>query len=68
MTSKEMKNKFEKDGWNNVEFVELTQEEARSKGYLFALNTTKKFFVMIGNGNIYDSNGNIAMFRISCKK
>ena len=68
MTSKEMKTKFEKDGWNNVEFRELTQEEAKRKGHLFALNTTKKFFVMIGNGNIYDSNGNIAMFNISCKK
>lgn len=67
MTSAEMKAKFEKDGWNNVNFKELTQEEAKSKGYFFALNTTEKFFVMIGNGNIYDSNGNIAMYNVKAR-
>lgn len=31
MTSAEMKEKFEKDGWSNVDFRELTQEEATEK-------------------------------------
>lgn len=64
MTSAEMKIKFEKDGWNNVNFRELTQEEAKAKGYLFAMNTTKKYFVMIETGNIFDCNGKIAMFNL----
>ena len=66
MTSQEMKVKFEKDGWNNVNFRELTKEEAKEKGYLFALNTSMKFFVMIETGNIYNENGKIAFFNIRC--
>ena len=66
MTSAEMKEKFEKDGWSNVDFRELTQEEATEKGYQFALNTSKKYFVMVDNGNVYDENGKVAMYNIRC--
>ena len=38
MTSQEMKVKFEKDGWNNVNFRELTKEEAKEKGYCYRRN------------------------------
>ena len=68
MTTEKMKEMFEKDGWNSVTFRELEKKEAAEKGYLFAINTNKKFFVMIENGNIYDERGKIAMFNITCCK
>ena len=67
-TAEEMTKKFVKDGWSkDTSFYELTLEEAKEKGYLFAvdeINNGQKFFVMNGNGNIYKSNGEIACFNI----
>ena len=67
-TAEEMTKKFVDDGWSkDTSFYELTLEEAKEKGYLFAvdgINNGQKFFVMNGNGNIYKSNGEIACFNI----
>lgn len=71
-TVEEMKKKFVNDGWSkDISFSELTLEEAKEKGYLFAIdgiNNGQKFFVMNGNGNIYKSNGEIACFNIPVKR
>ena len=71
-TIEEMKKKFINDGWSkDISFSELTLEEAKEKGYLFAIdgiNNGQKFFVMNGNGNIYKSNGEIACFNIPVKR
>ena len=71
-TVEEMKKKFVNDGWSkDISFSELTLEEAKEKGYLFAvdgINKGQKFFVMNGNGNIYKSNGEIACFNIPVKR
>lgn len=71
-TVEEMKKKFVNDGWSkDISFSELTLEEAKEKGYSFAvdgINNGQKFFVMNGNGNIYKSNGEIACFNIPVKR
>lgn len=71
-TVEEMEKKFVNDGWSkDISFSELTLEEAKEKGYLFAIdgiNNGQKFFVMNGNGNIYKSNGEIACFNIPVKR
>ena len=70
MTCEKMKEIFENDGWNNVNFTEVTKEEAEKKGLLFAvlgIEKGKKYFRMIGSGNIYDESGEIAMYNISAK-
>ena len=71
-TVEEMKKKFVNDGWSkDISFSELTLEEAKEKGYLFAIdgiNNGQKFFVMNGNGNIYKSDGEIACFNIPVKR
>lgn len=64
MTAKEMENKFNNNGWKGVRFRELSKEEAKEKGYCFAMYSNKKYFVMIGNGNVYDEKGNIAVYNI----
>lgn len=67
MTCEKMKEIFENDGWNNVNFTEVTAEE---KGLLFAvlgIEKGKKYFRMIGSGNIYDESGEIAMYNVSAK-
>lgn len=70
-TVEEMKKKFVDNGWNkDISFSELTIEEAREKGYLFAvagIANGQKYFVMNGNGNIYKGNGEIAYFNIPIK-
>lgn len=59
---------FIKDGWNkNTTFSELSEKEAEEKGYYFATNGMKKgrkYFVMGVCGNVYDDNGEIAMYNI----
>ena len=71
-TAEEIKKKFIDDGWSkDISFYELTLEEAKEKGYLFAvdgINKGQKFFVMNGNGNIYKNNGEIACFNIPAKR
>lgn len=69
MTCEEMKNKFEKNGWNNVYFEEVTQEEALKKGMLYMINEIskgKQFFRMIGSGNIFDSKGKVVYYNLKC--
>lgn len=70
MTCEKMKEIFENDGWNNVNFTEVTKEEAEEKGLLFAIleiEKGKKYFRMIESGNIYDESGKIAMYNVSAK-
>ena len=70
MTCEKMKEIFENDGWNNVNFTEVTKEEAEEKGLLFAvlgIEKGKKYFRMIRSGNIYDESGEIAMYNVSAK-
>lgn len=67
-TTEEITEKFIKDGWSsNTSFSELTLEEAKEKGYLFAINGIskgRKYFKMNGNGNIYNDTGEIALFKL----
>lgn len=59
---------FTNDGWGeNTTFSELTKKEAEEKGYYFAssgMKKDRKYFVMGVCGNVYDDNGEIAMFKI----
>lgn len=70
MTAKKLREKFLKDGWNNVHFEEITKREAEEKGLFFAtmgIKKGKQYFRMIENGNIFDETGKIAMFNINTK-
>lgn len=70
MTAEKMKELFENEGWNNVNFEEITKKEAEEKGLFFAIlgiKKGKKYFRMVGNGNIYNEHGEIAMFNIGVK-
>ncbi len=68
-TIQEITKAFIADGWNkDTTFSELTLQEAKKKGYLFALSRIKKghsFFKMEGSGNIYDDYGNIAYYNLT---
>lgn len=59
---------FVNDGWGkDTTFSELSEKEAKEKGYYFAVDGIKngrKYFVMGVCGNIYDDSGKIAMFNI----
>lgn len=59
---------FITDGWGeNTVFSELSEKEAKEKGYHFAvrgMEKGRKYFVMGVCGNIYDDNGKISMFNI----
>lgn len=62
-----MKEKFEKDGWNNIHFEEITKEIALKDGLFFAISGIEKgeqFFRMIETGNIFKENGDIVMYKI----
>ncbi len=67
-TSEEIEKAFVNDGWSkNIEFSELTAEEAKEKGYLFAISGISKghkFFKMKKCGNIYNDKGEICYFNI----
>ena len=70
MTAEKMKEKFLKDGWNNINFEEVTKKEAEEKGLLFAIlgiAKGKKYFRMVESGNIFDENGKIVMFNLNTK-
>ena len=68
----EITSDFIKEGWSNdTLFTELSREEAEAKGYLFAIHgmyNGRKYFVMNGNGNIFDDTGKIVLFNIDTKK
>lgn len=71
MTCEEMKNKFEKEEWDDVHFEEITQEEALKNGMLYMINEIakgKQFFRMIGSGNIFNTNGKVVYYNLKCKE
>ena len=67
-TERDIAKKFIEDGWSaDISFSELTLEEAKEKGYLFAVERIgkgHKYFKMNITGNIYDDHGEIAMFNM----
>lgn len=64
----QIREKFIKDGWNErISFVELSLEEAKEKGYLFAINGISKgvkYFKMNDNGNIYSNKGKVLIYNV----
>lgn len=68
MKVEQITKKFIKDGWSeNTSFAELSLEEAKQKGYTFAITEIikgKKYFRMNTSGNIYNDNGEIVMYNI----
>ena len=62
MTCEKMKEIFENDGWNNVNFTEVTKEEAEEKGLLFAvlgIEKGKKYFQNIGANGTHIYHGSL---------
>lgn len=70
-STEQIREKFIKDGWDkDTSFKELSLEEAKEKGYLFAINGIikgKKYFKMNVSGNIYDNTGKIVYYNIALK-
>lgn len=68
----EIRESFIRHGWNaNVYFSELTEEEAVSNGHSFAVRGMQmghRYFVMVGNGNIYDETGKIVYYNLGRKE
>jgi hypothetical protein len=64
----QIRDKFIKDGWSkNISFVELSLEEAKEKGYLFAIRGIakgEKYFKMNASGNIYNNKGKVLIYNI----
>lgn len=60
---------FIADGWeNDTVLVDYTADEAKTEG-LFGIyneicNNGKKFFKMLGNGNIFNDNGKVVYYNI----
>lgn len=67
-TVEQIREKFIRDGWNkDTSFEELTLEEAKARGLLFAvagIQKGKKYFKMNISGNIFDDKGKIAFYNI----
>lgn len=58
---------FLKKGWSNITFSEVTIDEARERGLLFALpmiSKGKKVFKMNETGNIYSDTGRVLIYNI----
>lgn len=67
MTCEQMKENFEKVGWSNIHFEEITKEIALKEGLTFAISGIEKgeqFFRMIETGNIFKENGEVVMYKI----
>lgn len=66
--AKEITEFFIKDGWGeDTIFTELSLDEAKGKGLIFAIDGIakgRKYFVMGKCENVYDDNGKIACFNI----
>ena len=66
LTAEEITKKFIDDGWGtDTSFSELTLEEAKEKGYLFAevgIAKGRKYFKKTVSNNIYDDTGNLMCF------
>lgn len=69
--AKQIRDSFVRNGWNeSVLFEELSMQEAKEKGYLFAIdkiNKGRKYFKMNVCGNIYDDNGRLVLLNIQVK-
>lgn len=70
-TVEEITNAFVKDGWSkDASFTELSLEEAKEKGHLFAIERIKKgrkHFKMNVSGNIFDDNGKVVLYNVPCR-
>lgn len=62
----QIKEYFVKDGWSDdISFDELSLEEAKNNGYLFAINgihNGEKFFKMKVSEDIYNHKGKVVMY------
>ncbi len=65
--AEEIRAGFIKDGWKDPRFTELTETEARNKGYIWFRND-HKYFVMAASGNIFDERGKIVIYNIQPRK
>lgn len=68
---KQIREEFIKDGWNeDISFEELTLEEAKIKGYIFAVDGIKKerkYFKMNVTGNIFDDKGKVVLYNVKTR-
>ena len=66
-STKEIREKFIKDGWTEyISFTELSLEEAKKEGIFICYiwySKGKKYFKMNIGGNIYDNKGEIVLFK-----
>ena len=68
-TAEKITKRFIEDGWSaNTSFSELTMDEAKKSGYLFAVDGIKKgrkYFKMRRSVNIYNDSGKIALLNLN---
>ena len=68
MTKEELKERFLAEGWGkDTDFMELTLEDAKKKGYLFAVRGIlegKRYYRMEQSGNIYDNYGRLVLLDV----
>ena len=65
--AEDMKAAFIADGWSaDIEVREATEEEIEKSGYYIksAAANGSKFYIMAGNGNMYDDHGKIVYYNI----
>lgn len=71
-TTEQIRAAFVKDGWSsNIEFLELTMEDAKKIGswsILRDMERGKKFFRMVSTGNIFNNRGEVVIFNIPIAK
>lgn len=68
-SAEELKKKFMEEGWGkDTTFKDLTLEEAKKKGYLFAvrgISEGKRYYKMERSGNIYDQYGKLVLLNVN---
>lgn len=66
--TEEIRDAFIESGWSReTSFRELSLQEAKEKGHLFAITGMgkgRKYYVMEQSGNIFSDDGKIALFHI----
>lgn len=65
--AEDLKAAFIADGWSaNIEIREATPEEIEKSGHYInnAAANGNKFYIMVGNGNMYDDSGRIVYYNI----